>query len=212
MPDTIYPLVVARMSDEDILDALQHNEKYVDDMLLALLDGLEKRNLTWDGAETLRAEIAARFVPVVEKATEEEIIEPIQEEIPVLYSQTAILAFTIFLSPLFGGILLALNVQRVRKKSAWLIVGISLLLSIACYYSLTYLMLIGSMAGILIPVVCGLLLSELIWNRFIGKGVKYFHRSIMIPLIIAVVLVGTYVYLMNTYPETFKIETQIANE
>jgi hypothetical protein len=209
MQDNTYVLVAARMTDEDLLDALTHHEKYVDDMLLAMLDVAEKRALPIPGMDTLRADIIARQVPEPEP---EVIVEdrPIPVELPVLYSQTAILAFTIFFSPLFGGILLAMNTNRLNKKAVWQVVVFSLILSVASGL-VTWYLAPGSFWGILAPIACGLILSELAWNRFIGKQLPYRHRRVLIPLIIALAITLPLGYYAYQHPEVFELPTS-ANE
>lgn len=202
MPDNIYPMVVARMTDEEVLEALQHNEKYVDEMLLALLDGAAKRNLPVPGGEELRAAILARAVP--EPPAGEVIEEIVMEELPVLYSQTAILAFTIFFSPLFGGVLLAMNASRMKSKTVWQVVVFSVVLSVISGF-ISWILMPGSFVGILVPVACGLILSELAWNRFIGKGVPYLHRRILWPLIIALAITLPIGYYAYQHPELFEM-------
>ncbi len=204
MPDVIYPLVVARMPDEDVLDALRNKDKYVDEMLLALLDAVEKRGLAFAGAADLRAEITARFVP--EPEPEELPDEVVMEELPVLYSQTAILAFTIFFTPLFGGILLAMNVHKVRSSRTWQVVLISIVLTTLVGLA-NYLIPQSNFVIILIPIAAGFILSELVWNRFIGKGVPYMQRRVLIPLIIALAITLPIAYYVQQHPEILEMQS-----
>ena len=53
------------------------------------------------------------------------VIEP-ELPLPTLFSQTTILAFTIFFSPLFGGALLAMNVAAVKKAGVWQVLSLSI--------------------------------------------------------------------------------------
>lgn len=208
MPDVIYPLVVARMSDEDVLDALRQQDKYVDEMLLALLDAVDKRSLDFPNASALRLEIEARNIP--EPEPEVVVEETVMEELPVLYSQTAILAFTIFFTPLFGGILLAMNVNRVKKSLTWQVVAISLLLTVAVGL-VNWFIPQNNFLIILVPIAAGFILSEIIWNRFIGRGAPYAHRRILIPLIIALAITLPLAYYIQQHPEILEMQT-INNE
>jgi len=204
------------MTDEEVLDALQYREKFVDEMLLALLDSAEKRGLTIADAAQLRTEITARIEQ--EKQAEAEAMQSDAEEVemvpdgnlPVLYSQTAILGFTIFFSPIFGGIMLAMNAARLRKPNIWQIILLSLVLAIGGGL-ISWYVFPASLAGILIPVGSGLLLSELVWNRFIGKGLPYLHRKILVPLLIALAITLPIAYVAYQNPEIFNIQP-IENE
>lgn len=205
MPDNTYVLVAARMTDEDLLEALAHHEKYVDDMLTAMLDVAEKRGLTVLNAEALRAEIASRIEPEeILQAIDEE--RPIPIELPELYSQTAILAFSIFFSPAFGGILFAMNMKRMQKKNGWLVVLLSFAVSAISGY-VTWYYAKGTFLGILIPIACGLLLSEILWSRIFGKHQPYKHRRVIIPLVIALAIAIPLSYYMYEHPEQFGPQT-----
>ena len=119
MQDNTYKMVVARLADEDILEALRNHEKYVDGMLLALIDEFEKRKLQLIGVDKLRAMVTKRLDDErIAAESEALVIEP-ELPLPTLFSQTTILAFTIFFSPLFGGALLAMNVAAVKKAGVW---------------------------------------------------------------------------------------------
>ncbi len=201
MSDNSYKLVVARMPDEDLLAALKANESmYLDEMLLAVLDECEKRKLPFPGASVLRARISDRYVAEVEKFEAEAVVQDIVVPLPVFYSQTVILAFTIFFSPLFGGIMLAMNVWKVNKKSVWQVIVFSVVFTAFSGY-VSYYMAPGSFVAILIPISGALILSELLWNRFIGKGVAYDKRKITIPLIIALLITLPIVYYVYMHPE-----------
>jgi len=204
MPDSSYRMVVARLSDDDVMEALRNHEKYVDDMLLALLDECAKRNLQLQGVEKLRGIIEARAQAEPEPEQEVESIstkESPKGPLPILFSQTAILAFTIFFSPLFGGILLALNIKTVKKPGIWQVVSLSLIFTAISGFVTYYLLPPGSFFAILIPIIFALLMSELIWTRFIGKKVDYERKSIAIPLLIAVLIAIPLVYYVYTNPE-----------
>jgi len=201
MSENSYKLVVARMPDEDLITALKANEAmYLDEMILAVLDECEKRKLFFPGAEALRASITARIV-VEEAVVVPEPVEEAQAVKPDLYSQTVILAFTIFFSPLFGGIMLAMNVWKVNKKAVWQVILFSVVFTAFAGYLSYYILAPGSFAAILIRIGGALVLSELLWNHLIGKGVAYNKRKIIVPLIIALLITVPIVYYLYQNPE-----------
>ena len=51
-----------------------------------------------------------------------------------------------------------------------------------------YLIPPGSIFGLLVLAAIALFMSELLWNRFIGKKVSYKNRSFTVPLIIALAI------------------------
>ena len=201
MSENSYKLVVARMPDEDLITALKANEAmYLDEMILAVLDECEKRKLFFPGAEALRASITARIV-VAETVVVTEPVEEVEAVKPDLYSQTVILAFTIFFSPLFGGIMLAMNVWKVNKKAVWQVILFSVVFTAFAGYLSYYVLAPGSFAAILIRIGGALVLSELLWNHLIGKGVAYNKRKIIIPLVIALLITVPIVYYLYQNPE-----------
>ena len=201
MSENSYKLVVARMPDEDLITALKANEAmYLDEMILAVLDECEKRKLFFPGAEALRASITARIV-VPETVVVNEPVEEVEAVKPDLYSQTVILAFTIFFSPLFGGIMLAMNVWKVNKKAVWQVILFSVVFTAFAGYLSYYVLAPGSFAAILIRIGGALVLSELLWNHLIGKGVAYNKRKIIIPLVIALLITVPIVYYLYQNPE-----------
>ncbi len=205
MSENSYKLVVARMPDEDLLTALKANEAmYLDEMILAVLDECEKRKLFFPGADALRSAIAARMV-VEEAVVINEQPEEVKVVLPVLYSQTVILAFTIFFSPLFGGIMLAMNVWKLNKKAVWQVILFSVVFTAFAGYLSYYILPPGSFAAILIRIAGALILSELLWNQLIGKGVKYDKRKITIPLIIALLITIPVIYYLYQHPELIQL-------
>ena len=202
MSDNSYRMVVARMTDEELLLALSKHDSYIDEVLLAMLEELEHRNLSINGSDQLKAAIAARYFPEEEKAAE--VNHEIPVSLPIFFSQTAILAFTIFFSPLFGGVMLALNVKKINKKVVWQIILFSLLFTAFSGY-VSYYLAPGSFISLIVPVAGALLLSEVLWNNYIGKSVKYEKRSILIPLVIAALIAIPVFYYVYTNPELFQI-------
>lgn len=202
MSDNGYNAVVARMTDEDLLIALSKHDRYIDEVLVAMLDEMDRRNLSINGSDALRAALKARYVPGVVDTID--VVEEIPVSLPVFFSQTAILAFTIFFSPLFGGVLLALNVKKTNKNAVWQIVLFSLVFTAFSGY-VSYYLAPGSFISLLIPVAGALLLSEVLWNNYIGKNIKYEKRSVMIPLIVAAIIAIPVCFYVYKHPELFQI-------
>lgn len=207
MQDNTYKMVVARLADEDILEALRNHEKYVDGMLLALIDEFEKRKLQLIGVDKLRAMVTKRLDDERIAAEAEAIVIEPELPLPTLFSQTTILAFTIFFSPLFGGALLAMNVAAVKKTGVWQVLSLSLALTVLVGVLNMYLIPPGSIFGLLILAAIALFMSELLWNRFIGKKVSYKNRSFTVPLIIALAISIPLIYYFYQHPELLELTT-----
>jgi len=114
-----------------------------------------------------------------------------EEKLPKIYSKKAILGFSIFLSTLFGGVLLYQNLIEVnKKKEAYTVLAISILLTILTVIivnipenpksSLAYLCGLGG----------GCLLSYYFMPKYFPDEEKYPQKAIWKPLIIAVIIVA----------------------
>ncbi|PTT41322.1 hypothetical protein DBR28_04325 [Chryseobacterium sp. HMWF028] len=114
-----------------------------------------------------------------------------EEKLPKIYSKKAILGFSIFLSTLFGGVLLYQNLIEVnKKKEAYTVLAISILLTIITGVivnipeepksSLAYLCGLGG----------GCLLSYYFMPKYFPDEEKYPQKAIWKPLVIAVAIVA----------------------
>ena len=106
-------------------------------------------------------------------------------EAPRLYSERAIWTFSAIMSPLFGVILLSMNLYKLGKKSSILPV---LSFGVLWYVLALYIIPANSQYSIsyLVSALGGAILYYFFWPKFIGKEFKYRRRPILIPLIIAV--------------------------
>lgn len=207
-----YSRQLKKMDTEDLVKMLNAHEKYVDGMLQALVWELGVRGVHAPLMVTIQEQINRRNaeesamqlpMPDSETVSESDGIQPL----PSLYSQTAILGFTLFFSPITGGILLSINLARLHKK------GIVPVLIFAVIYSVfqgyvSMRLEPGSVIPILLNVAGGIILSEFIWNNFIGKGTKYERRSIIIPLLIVLAIFAPLAWIIYQNPELLNFKPQ----
>ena len=108
--------------------------------------------------------------------------------LPVYYSEKAIYGFSVLMGILFGSILMAMNLNNTpAKKGVWQVLafGVSytaLELLVLSRFSNAYTSL-----TIAFNIAGALVLNRLLLEKFIGKGIEYTNRSILIPAIIATV-------------------------
>jgi len=120
----------------------------------------------------------------------------VEEKLPEIYSKKAILGFSIFLSTLFGGVLLFQNLMSVnRKKEAYTTLGISVVITI-----LTAIVInIPEKPISAIAYVCGFaggaLLSDYFVPKYFPDEWQYPKKPIWKPLIIGLILVAILVTL-----------------
>ncbi len=106
---------------------------------------------------------------------------------PLLYSQFAINVFSVLVTPLFGSILLAMNLRSLRRTRGIMVV---LLFGILWFAAILFLMEFIT-ERLFLPIWnmlgAGALFS-FFWPRYIGKDLKYRKRTIWIPLLILVLI------------------------
>lgn len=108
------------------------------------------------------------------------------ENAPQLYSRLAINIFTILFSPIFGGILLAMNVKSLKRKT-----GIPLILGFSVAFTAIVIIIVNLVHGNSTVLTVGLngvgavVLYNYFWNKYIGYSFEYRTKAVWIPLAIA---------------------------
>jgi hypothetical protein len=107
---------------------------------------------------------------------------------PFFYSHRAIYFLSILFGILTGSILLAINLNKIKKiTGVWQVIIFGILFTIV---EVSLLSKIPNSNGLTLCCNIGgaYILNVFFWNRFIGKNVKYRARPIWIPLIICIVI------------------------
>lgn len=115
------------------------------------------------------------------------------ENVPELYSQKTIYAFSLFANTLFGAILLGINLKKQEKKQAILYLFIFTIL-----YTVLSVVILNKVSsfGIFSNILGGFILNELFWKRYIGKDFKYRKRKVIVPIIIGVSLYAIFILVL----------------
>jgi hypothetical protein len=112
----------------------------------------------------------------------------IDENAPTLYSDRVIYTFSILFSVIFGGILFARNLKEVDKKSGiYPVIIFSVLYTALSIYVLN-LIKVGTGGTFVLGAIGALIINNLFWDKYIGKGREYHKKSYKKPLIIALVI------------------------
>lgn len=106
-----------------------------------------------------------------------------------------------------GGILLAINIAKIKKSGAWLVAAISLAISMLVGVVNYFFIPPGSVFAVFLLGAAAFIISQLLWNRFIGKTVNYERRSFVIPLVITLALIIPIAYYAYLHPELFQLPT-----
>ncbi len=186
-----YSLMMEGRSVEDLHDYINNYQKYWPDAIEAAVAELKNRGEVFTLEE--QAEIEKRIEIRRQAAKEMELQEPpartLWEEVPLkenepeLYSQVAIVAFTLFFSLIVGGILMSANLKRLGKKKGRTLV---ILFTVACVMIEIVLFLLLGANGI-IPIIfnvcASLIFALLFWKKYIGEQ-HYSSKSVVKPLLI----------------------------
>lgn len=122
-----------------------------------------------------------------------------ENPLPKIYSRKAILGFSIFMSSLFGGILLYLNLKDLKKnKEANIVLLVSIFLTILTYI----VVLIPENPKSSLAYLCGLVGGSILSYYFVPKYIpneenfpkKDIWKPLFIAIIITVILVSLMIY------------------
>jgi len=118
------------------------------------------------------------------------------QEAPLLYSRLTIYAFTIFCSVFFGGVLMFLNLRRLKNKHGQVVVAIYTILYGATVYpalmQFDMRLSVLNLANILATIP----FCTIFWGKYVGKTTKYRTESVLIPSIIGSVVLALIIILM----------------
>lgn len=120
-----------------------------------------------------------------------------EDNLPKIYSKKTILGFSIFLSTLFGGVLLYQNlIDAKKKKEAYIVLGISILLTIITIAIVNIPEEPKSPLAYLCGLGGGSLLSYYFVPKYFPNEEEYPKKPIWKPLIIALIIVVIFVTLI----------------
>jgi hypothetical protein len=110
------------------------------------------------------------------------------QEAPLLYSRLAIYCFTVLCSVFFGGVLMFLNLRKLKNKRGQVVVVIYTVL----YGAITFPVLIQFDMRISLLNIVNILGSipfyYIFWVKYVGKTTKYRTESVLIPSVICSVI------------------------
>lgn len=120
-----------------------------------------------------------------------------EEKLPKIYSKKVILGFSIFLSTLFGGVLLFQNLMDInKKKEAYMVLALSILITILTIFIVNLQETPKSSLSYICGIAGGSLLSYYFVPKYFPNEEQYPKKAIWKPLIIGVIIVAVIVALM----------------
>lgn len=120
-----------------------------------------------------------------------------ENNLPKIYSKKAILGFSIFMSVLFGGVLLFLNLIAVKKKKeAYIVLGVSVLLAIFSIIIINIPENPKSSLAYISGLVGGGILSFYFFPKYFPNEEQYLKNPIWKPLIVALIIMALFIFIL----------------
>jgi hypothetical protein len=183
------------LSTEELQDRIDNREKYLPETIEASVTELQNRGHVFTGEElqVIKEDLQAQHDNAglqgsggISGTYKNTIVE--DPAAPLFYSRRAVFLFAVFMGALFGSIMFAINLAKIKKYAevVWVLlfgVGFTILQYILISYANT-----GNSLGIFFGLISGYSLDYFFWERFIGRSVFYRARPVWVPLIIAILL------------------------
>ena len=185
-----------KKSDAELEQIFENKDDYTDVTIQAVIWELENRNL-------IKKTEVPYFDPPINATLEASIRKELEQKdkpneelvLPLLYSKTVILGFSILCSTIFGVFLLMSNLKAMNKPRARLevlIFGIS--------YSIFTVILINHFpqfifAPVLFNIIGYVVLTQFFWNKNLGKNLQHRKKEIWKPLIFTISIFVLLIFL-----------------
>ena len=114
------------------------------------------------------------------------------ESAPEYYSQRLIYVFSILFSPLFGAVLLAINLRRARANGVGPVLGFGIIFTALSAFILDGIGDSTGLGSLLFGLIGSVILLNYFWDTYLGDA-KYRARSVKGPVIAAVILVAIFI-------------------
>lgn len=120
-----------------------------------------------------------------------------ENNLPKIYSKNAILGFSIFMSVVFGGVLLFLNLIAIKKKKeAYFVLGMSILLAVLSILMINVLETPNGSLAYIFGLIGGGILSFYFVPKYFPNEDQYPKKSLWKPIITALIIMIIIVYLL----------------
>ena len=116
---------------------------------------------------------------------------------PLLHGKVSIFIFTVLLSSFFGSLLYSQNLKKIgRRKDIAPTIIFGLLWNFLCSKLLTEFSLTNVGIRLFVPnIIAALIFITAIWNYHFKEVESYNRRTIWVPLIIVILVYGTFITL-----------------
>lgn len=178
-----WPNIVSKLSNDDLARIIRDERSEPELKVAAALTELQNR-----GIDT------GNYYKLMESIKDNEP-KP-DENSPVLYSEKVIYSFSILFSVIFGAVLFSINLKEVDKKKGILPVILFSILYTALSIYILNLANLGNAGTLVFGALGAVIINNLFWNKYIGKGILYKKKRYIKPLIIALIIFIPIIVLM----------------
>jgi len=102
------------------------------------------------------------------------------------YSPRAVWGFSFFFTVIFGAVLLSSNLTD--KKAKWIVIGFGIIYTTAVIIIINLLQQPNTGLTLGLNGVGAVILTELFWDKYVGKETKFRIKPIWKPLIISIII------------------------
>ena len=121
---------------------------------------------------------------------------------PKIYSRRAVRGFSIFFSPIFGGVLLWQNLRAIEKRrEAGIVLAVSILLTVFPIALVMLFNIQNRYVGIILNIAGAVVMAEYFYRKYFPDESTYPNKAIWKPLIIGLVILVLFVWLVFVAPD-----------
>jgi len=184
-------------TDAELRFIIDNRENYLPESVLGAMAELKNRGSQFSDEEVrvVEEDMQARMDIALNAAQSSTFFADSGRDLQVedpdayqFYSRRVIKAFTFFFSPVFGAILMAMNMAKAKQNegiSRVILFGIGIILAENIIVAAIGL---NASINIIVAFLNAYLIDLLFWDKYIGKATLYKPRSFWVPLIIGMAI------------------------
>ncbi len=199
-------------SDTELRQCIDNREKYLPESVLAAVAELQRRGVEFSEEEqrVIREDMLARteiaensgsgYGGIFSGTYKNSLVE--DTDAYSFYSRRVIKVFTLCFGPLFGSVMMAMNIWKTKNT-----IGVALVLlfgiSVTVIESIIPTTLnLNFASNIFFAVINAYLIDILFWNKYIGKTTLYkarpYQTAVVVAIIISILIVALIMHYLNS--------------
>jgi len=110
---------------------------------------------------------------------------------PVYYSEKSVLWLSTVFGAFFGSVLMAINFKHTEgQKGRWQIIVFGIVYTCLQVLIANSVPRANSGIGFFLNLAAAYLMTKVFWKKYIGEGVTYARRSIVVPIVVGIAIMG----------------------